>query len=160
MSVPQGDRGKSGMQFVETADRIEQRAMEVCRKWAKSFMFIITQRTVALASSIYEHAQAANAIIPQTEDERQERILELERALGANYAFARKIERAYSMFPLCGVKEGRGQKEEDEKSGRLLEEFMNLCLDEEEALKGNIHYTRTMKLHEPKSKKKPGNSTG
>lgn len=150
MSVPSGDRGKSSMQFVETADRIEQRTMELCRKWPKTYTFIITQRTVALASSIYEHAQYANAILPQTEEERMQRILELEKALGANYAFARKIERAYSLFPLCGQKDGRSQKEEQEKSNRLLEEFMNLCLEEEDALKGNLHYTRNMELHRPK----------
>ena len=138
------------MQFVETADRIEQKTMELCRKWPKTYTFIITQRTVALASAIYEHAQYANAILPQTEEERTQRILELEKALGANYAFARKIERAYSLFPLCGQKDGRSQKEEQEKSNRLLEEFMNLCLEEEDALKGNLHYTRNMELHRPK----------
>lgn len=160
MSVPPCDRGKSGMQFVDTADRIEQRAMEVCRKWPKTYTFIITQRTIALASAIYEHAQFANAIMPQTEEERLERIKELERAMGANYAFAKKIERAYSLFPICGVKDGRSAQEEDEKSNTVLEEFMNLCLDEEEALKGNLHYTRNMELHEPKSKKKPEKPSG
>ena len=153
MSVPPGDRGKSSMQFVETADRIEQRTMELCRKWPKTYTFIITQRTVALASAIYEHAQSANAILPQTEEERTQRILELEKAMGANYAFARKIERAYSLFPLCGQKDGRSQKEEQEKSNRILEEFMNLCLEEEDALKGNLHYTRHMELHRPRNNK-------
>lgn len=100
------------MQFLETADRIEKRAMEVCRKWPKT------------------------------------------------YAFARKIERAYSLFPLCGIKEGRGPKEEQEKSGRILEEFMNLCLEEEDALKGNLHYVRTMELHRPKTSKKPSDTIG
>ena len=147
MSVPPGDRGKSSMQFIETAGQIEKRAMMVCRKWPKSYMFIITARTVALASEIYEHAQKANAVIPKTEDERTLRILELQKAMGANYAFAQKIERAYSMFPICG--EGKGSEAvQAEKSGKLLEEFMNLCLDEEEALKGNIHYTRKMNLSE------------
>jgi len=150
MSVPPGDRGKSGMQFVDTAGNIEKKAMEVCKKWPKSYMFIITQRTVALASAIYEHAQYANAIMPQSEEERTQRIIELEKAMGANYAFAQKIERAYSLFPLCGQKDGRSQTVEQEKSGKLLEDFMNLCLDEEEALKGNLHYTRTMHLHKPK----------
>lgn len=156
MSVPKGDRGKSGVQFVDTADTIEQRAMEVCKKWPKSYVFIITQRTVALASEVYEHAQKANAIMPQTEDERQERALELERALGANYAFARKIERAFSLFPICGQKDGRSQNEEAEKSGRLLEEFMTLCKDEENALKGNLHYVRKMELHKPPKQKGKG----
>lgn len=160
MAVPTGDRGKSSMQFLETADRIEKRAMEVCRKWPKTYTFIITQRTVQLASSIYEHVQFANAIMPQTEAERESRICELEKALGATYAFARKIERAYSLFPICGIKEGRGPKEEQEKSGRILEEFMNLCLEEEDALKGNLHYVRTMELHRPKTSKKPGDTTG
>lgn len=149
------------MQFVETADRIEQKTMELCRKWAKSYTFIITQRTVALASAIYEHAQYANAIMPQTEEERMQRIIELEKALGANYAFARKIERAYSLFPLCGHKDGRSEKEEQEKSNRILEEFMNLCLEEEDALKGNLHYTRNMALHRPKNNKaKPEENPG
>lgn len=143
------------MQFLETADTIEKRAMELCRKWPKTYTFIITNRTVELASSVYEHAQKANAIIPKTEAERTERILELERAMGANYAFSRKIERAYSLFPLCGHKDGRTEKEEEEKSNRILDEFMGLCLDEEDALKGNLHYVRNMVLPEPKARDKP-----
>lgn len=138
MSVPPGDRNKSGMQFIETADTIERRAMEVCRKWPKSYTFVITTRTITLASQIYEHAQKANAIFPVTnEQEREERLLELQRAMGANYAFARKIERAYSMFPICGEKQNASPGALQEKSNKLLEEFMTLCSDEEDAL-----YTR------------------
>ena len=153
MAVPPGDRNKSAMQFIETADKIEKRAMEICRKWPKSFMFVITSRTIALASQVYEHALKANAIFPKTEEERTERMLELERALGANYAFARKIERAYSMFPLCGEKPNVSQNAMGEKSNRLLEELMTLCLEEEDALKGNITYTRSLDLTTDKASK-------
>ena len=144
--VPPGDRNKSSMDFIETADKIELRAMQICKRWPKTYMFIITQRTIQLASEIYEYAQKANAIIPRTEREREDRISFLNNALGANYAFSRKIERAYSMFPLCGEKSKATEAEMKEKSDRLLEEFMNLCLDEEEALKGNIHYVRGLKF--------------
>ena len=154
MAVPPGDRGKSTMEFVNTADTIERRAMEVCRKWPKSYMFIITARTIALASQVYEHAQKANAIFPKTEAERDLRIAELEMALGANYAFARKIERAYSMFPLCGEKQNVTERALSEKSNALLEEFMNLCLAEDDALKGNISYTRGLDLTGKDNKKK------
>ena len=147
MAVPPGNRKKSQMQFVDTADEIESRAMDVCRKWPKSWTFILTMRTVSLASQIYEHAQKANAIFPiRTEDERQERILELQRALGANYAFARKIERAYSKFPLCGEKQNVSDSALKEKSNKLLEEFMTLCATEDDALKGNISWTRSIEL--------------
>lgn len=147
MAVPPGDRNKSGMQFIETADKIEQRAMEVCRKWPKSYTFVITMRTIALASQVYEHAQKANAIFPVTnEKEREERLLELQRAMGANYAFAKKIERAYSLFPICGEKQNTSQNVLQEKSNKLLEEFMMLCSDEEDALKGNISFTRKIDL--------------
>lgn len=157
MSVPAGDRKPSPMDFIDTADKIESRAMDVCRKWPKSWFFILTQRTVNLASQIYEHAQKANAIFPvTTEEERKERILELQRALGANYAFAKKIERAYSKFPLCGQKDKRSPPEEEEKSNKLFEEFMGLCCKEEEALKGNIHYTRALKLPGSSTEKDPG----
>ena len=30
---------------------------------------------------------------------------------------------------------------------------MNLCLEEEDALKGNLHYTRHMELHRPRNNK-------
>lgn len=144
MSVPPGDRGKSNMQFVETADKIETRAMQVCRKWPKSWMFFITQRTVQLASAIYEHAQNANAIFPiTTEEERAERLRELQRAMGANYNFARKIEKAYQLFPLCGEKNDASQKILERKSTAILKEFMDLCREEEDALKGNIRFTRS-----------------
>ena len=145
MSVPPGDRGVSCTQFIETADNIEKRAMEVCRKWPKSFMFIITQRTIDMASSVYEHCQNANAIFPITsEAERTERIIELQRALGAVYGFARKIERAYSMFPICGEKTDLSHQIIEEKSNKLLEEFMTMCYEEEEAIRGNISYTRNI----------------
>lgn len=155
MSVPPGDRGKSSMQFVETARNIERRAIQICHRWTKSYMFFITQRTVNLASSIYEHAQKANAIFPiMTEEERTERIIELERALGSLYAFAQKIELAYSIFPICGEKSSRvSEAEKAEKSGRILEEFMNMCLDEEEALTGNLHWTRAAELCGKSTKK-------
>lgn len=152
MSVPAGERNKSGMDFVEIADTIEEKTMRLCRKWPKSWFFVITQRTVELASSIYEHAQIANSIIPKTEEERTMRIMELEQALGSVYAFSRKIERAYSLFPLCGEKKGLSEQELEEKSNRLLEEFMLLCVDEEDSLKGNMHYTRNIKI---KSKTPP-----
>lgn len=146
MSVPPGERSKSGMDFVEIADNIEEKTMRLCRKWPKSWFFIITQRTVELASSVYEHAQIANSIIPKTEDERTMRVMELEQALGNLYAFSRKIERAYSLFPLCGEKKNASEKELEEKSNRILQEFMLLCVDEEDSLKGNMHYTRNLKI--------------
>ena len=138
------------MQFLETANKIELRTIQVCKNWPKTYTFLLTQRTVNLASQIYEEALKANAVMPRTEAERERRLGHLEEALGAVYAFARKIERAWSLFPLCGSKERRSEAEEMEKSNRLLEEFMNLCLEEEDALKGNIHYTRNLKLKEPR----------
>jgi hypothetical protein len=147
MSVHPGDRGVSSMQFVETANKIEERAMQVCRKWPKSYTFIITQRTIQLASELYEHVLKANCIFPiTTEAEREERLLELQRALGANNSFSRKIERAYHMFPICGIRNKLSRTETDEKSDRILAEFMNLCLIEEDAIKGNITFTRNCKL--------------
>lgn len=147
MSVPPGDRSKSKVQFVETARQIEFRAMQVCRRWPKSWSFLITQRTVNLASEVYEHAQKANSYFPiTTEQERDARVAELQKALGANYAFAQKIELAYSLFPLCGEKDNLSEAQLADKSNRLLEEFMNLCLDEEEALQGNIRWTRSAAL--------------
>ena len=135
------------MQFVETADKIEAKAMDVCRKWPKSFTFIITNRTVELASAIYEHVMNANSIFPiKTEDERTERILELQRALGATLNFARKIERAYKLFPICGEKKNESHAALEGRSNRLLEEFMQLCAEEEEAVKGNIRFTRSFKI--------------
>lgn len=147
MSVPPGNRNKSGVQFMDTADDIESRAMDVCRKWPKSWWFVITARTISLASQVYEHAQMANAIFPiKTEREREERIIELQRALGANYAFAKKIERAYEKFPLCGEKDKVSAVTLEEKSNKLLEEFMTLCAIEDDALKGNISWTRGVEL--------------
>ena len=147
MSVPLGDRGPSPAQFIETADKIEDRAMDVCRRWPKAWFFIITNRTLILASEIAEHAQKANSFFPvTTERERAERLIELQKALGATYAFAKKIERAYKKFPICGEKRHRSIYDMDVKSSNILEEFMRLCHEEEEALKGNIHYTRKINI--------------
>ena len=157
MSVPPGNRGKSGAKFVDNAAFIEERAIQVCRRWPKSYMFFITQRTVELASEIYEHAEKANTFFPiMTEREREERVTELLKALGANYAFAQKIELAYHIFPICGEKDNRSEEENAEKSAKLLEEFMNLCLVEEDALKGNLTWTRAAKLGP--DQKKPKNA--
>lgn len=149
MSVSPGDRGVSTMQFTETADRIEERAMQICRKWPKAYMFIITARTIELASAIYEHAENANSIFPITsEEERTERLLELHRALAANINFSRKIERAFHMFPLCGDNQKLSDEKKEAKSGAILEELMALCATEEEALKGNITFTRNYKIQQ------------
>ena len=147
MSVPPGNRGESSMQFVESARKIEYRAMQVCRRWPKSWFHLITKRTVNLASEVYEHAQKANSYYPiMTEKEREDRILELDRALAALYPFSQKIELAYSLFPLCGEKDKTSEQELADKSNRLLEEFMNLCLDEEKAIEGNLSWTRSAVL--------------
>ncbi len=147
MSVPKGERGKSSMEFVHTANIIEKRAMEVCKNWPKRYMFIITQRTINLASELYECVQKANAIIPKTEAERTQRVILLERAMGANYAFSQKIERAFSMFPLCTPK--KSPTEESEKSFHILQEFMEYCKTEDDALRGNLTFTRNMELGKP-----------
>lgn len=149
MSVPPGDRKKSSMEFIETADKIEFRAMQVLRRWPKSWFFMITLRAMTLASAIYEHTQNANAIFPiTTEKEREDRLSELHKALGATYSFAKKIERAYGLFPICGDKKNLSENEAQEKSNKLFEEFMMLCADEEEALKGNITWTRNHNLNQ------------
>ena len=152
MAVAPGDRNKSGVQFVDTAEDIEKRAMEVCKKWPKAWMFIITQRTIQLASMVYEQAQAANAIFPvTTQKEKEDRLSALHKALGANRSFAKKIERAFDMFPICGEKEKDTPAQQQEKSGKLLQEFMTLCTIEEDALTGTITYTREIVL--PKKNK-------
>lgn len=147
MSVPPGDRKPSNVQFLATAEEIESRAMDVCRKWPKSWMFVLTTRTLALASRIHEKAQDANAIFPiTTEREKQDRISNLQQALGATYGFAKKMELAFRKFPICGEKKDMSPEAAQEKSGKILEEFMILCAEEKASLSENIRYVRAIEL--------------
>ncbi len=145
-NIPKGDRKKSPMEFVDTADKIEARTLQICMKWPKRYMFFITQRTVNLASEVYELVQKANAIMPKSEAQREDRIRLLTHALGALYAYAQKIERAYSLFPLCGDKPKLSEHQIEEKSNNILDEIMDLCNHEEDAIKGNLSYTRIMRI--------------
>ena len=146
MSVRKNERGESTMNFVEIADRLEDEALEMCKKWPKTYTFLLTNRTVNLASEVYECVLSANAIIPETEKEKQNRVALLQRATGALRNFARKVEKAKRRFPLCGYKEGRSNSEEQEKSDKIFEKIMDLCDEEEKAIEGNINYTRSIKV--------------
>ena len=134
------------MNFVELADRLEDETLDMCKKWPKTYTFLLTNRTINLASNIYECVVSANAIMPGTEEERTTRIKLLQAALGSLYNYARKIEKAKRRFPLCGHKEGRSDSEEESKSDKLFEKIMDICEEEERAINGNIQYTRSAKL--------------
>lgn len=134
------------MNFVEFADRLEDETLEMCKKWPKTYTFLLTNRTVNLASEIYECVMKANAIMPTTETEKQARVQLLQTALGALYNYARKIEKAKRRFPLCGYKDGRTYTEEQNKSDKLFEKIMDICEEEERAINGNIDYTRSIKV--------------
>lgn len=144
MSVIKNLRGKSSMDFVEYAGRIEEKTLDTCKKWPKTYTFLLTNRTVNLASELYEEVQKGNAIMVTTRAEADERMRHMLRALGALYAYAAKIELAYRKFPLGGQKDG-GSKDLN-KSDRLFEEIMDLCQTEEDALLGIIKSDR--KRHE------------
>jgi hypothetical protein len=141
MSVPVGKRGKSSAQFVETASEIEAYAINVCKNWPKTYTFLLTNRTVALASEVYEYSMKANAIMPKTDEDVANRKALLQKALGSLYAFSAKIELAYRLFPICRQKDRMTVNEIDEKSAKIFERFMDLCETEEASLKGNISWT-------------------
>lgn len=145
MSVRKNERGKSPMDFVEFADQLETEALRMCHKFPKAYTFILTNRTVNLASEVYECVLSANSIMPETEAEKQARIALLQQALGALRNFARKVEKAKTLFPLCGHKDGRTASEEWLKSDKVFEKIMDLCEEEEKAIEGNLKYTRSIK---------------
>ena len=134
------------MDFVEYADRLEDEALDMCPKWPKTYTFTLNNRALNLASEVYECVLEANAIMPKTEEEKTTRVELLQKALGATHAFARKVEKAKKRFPICGHKEGRSAKEEEEKSDRLFEKIMDILEILDRSIEGNINYTRSIKV--------------
>ena len=64
MSVLKSKRGKSAMQFLETARELEVYTIRQCARFPKRFMFLITKDIVSLAKAIYNNVKAANSVYP------------------------------------------------------------------------------------------------
>lgn len=73
MSVYKSKRGKSSAQFVETARQLEEHTLEQCLKVPKRYTFLLTQRIMGLASTVYEKVTSANSVYPVNQHEAQER---------------------------------------------------------------------------------------
>ena len=71
MSVYKSKRGKSSVQFVETARKLEEHTLEQCLKVPKRYTFLLTQRIMGLASEVYEDVVSANSIFPVNQHEAQ-----------------------------------------------------------------------------------------
>ena len=71
MSVLKSKRGKSAMQFLDTARELEVYTIRQCARFPKRFMFLITKDIVSLAKAIYNNVKAANSVYPTNTDEVQ-----------------------------------------------------------------------------------------
>lgn len=91
MSVYKSKRGKSSVQFVETARKLEEHTLEQCLKVPKRYTFLLTQRIMGLASTVYEEVVAANSIYPTNQHEAQLRRDHLTAANAALQALDRQL---------------------------------------------------------------------
>lgn len=81
MSVLKSKRGESAMQFLDTARELEIYTLRYCRRFPKSYMFLITKQLVELSQSIYNNVKAANSVYQTNQEEMQIRQNYLTRAL-------------------------------------------------------------------------------
>ena len=91
MSVYKSKRGKSSVQFVETARKLEEHTLEQCLKVPKRYTFLLTQRIMGLASTVYEEVVAASSIYPTNQHEAQLRRDHLTAANAALQALDRQL---------------------------------------------------------------------
>ena len=91
MSVYKSKRGKSSVQFVESARKLEEHTLEQCLKVPKRYTFHLTQRIMGLASTVYEEVVAANSIYPTNQHEAQLRRDHLTAANAALQALDRQL---------------------------------------------------------------------
>ena len=91
MSVYKSKRGKSSVQFVETARKLEEHTLEQCLKVPKRYTFLLTQQIMGLASTVYEEVVAANSIYPTNQHEAQLRRDHLTAANAALQALDRQL---------------------------------------------------------------------
>lgn len=73
MSVLVKDRGKSSIQFVDTARALEVLTLKNCLKFPKRYTFFITTELVHLSQSVYNNVKSANSIYPTNQNEVQMR---------------------------------------------------------------------------------------
>lgn len=73
MSVLMKDRGKSSIQFVDTARALEVLTLKNCLKFPKRYTFFITTELVRLSQSVYNNVKSANSIYPTNQSEVQMR---------------------------------------------------------------------------------------
>lgn len=73
MSVLVKDRGKSSIQFVDTARALEVLTLKNCLKFPKRYTFFITTELVRLSQSVYNNVKSANSIYPTNQNEVQMR---------------------------------------------------------------------------------------
>ena len=71
MSVLQGKRQESKVQFLETARKLEVYTLQHCVKFPKRYAQTITNNIVNLSISIYNELKSANSIFPTNKEEAQ-----------------------------------------------------------------------------------------
>ena len=117
MSVYKSKRGKSSVQFVETARKLEEHTLEQCLKVPKRYTFLLTQRIMGLASTVYEEVVAANSIYPTNQHEAQLRRDHLTAANAALQALDR-LRRGGRREQHLPHKSARGPAEAGSPDGR------------------------------------------
>lgn len=74
MSVPQGKRGESEMEFLRTARELQIYSIRKCVAFPKRYTFYVSQPLAEAATRTHEYLKCANSLYPTNPHEAQLRI--------------------------------------------------------------------------------------
>lgn len=98
MSVYKSQRGKSALQYVETARKLYIHTITNCVKFPKRYTFYLSQPIAETAGKIDEHVRIAEAIRPTNEHEYSARRDELNAVLGLLNSLDDKLSLIYDII--------------------------------------------------------------
>ncbi len=100
MSVIKSKRGKSNVQFLDTAFDLQVLVIKTCVNFPKKYTFHLTQKIAKLAISCHVNVKNANNIFPKNEHEAQRRKDYLDNALGNLYNLSTQLDIAFNLFEI------------------------------------------------------------
>lgn len=100
MSVPKSKRGKSKMEFLYNARKLQIHTIKKCVSFPKRYTFYISQPLANAATKVYEHVKMANSVYPTNAHEAQIRRDYFICARAGLYSIVSQVEVAHEIFGL------------------------------------------------------------
>ena len=127
MSVPRPKRGLSGVQFLDTAAKLETFSFRHSSRFPKRYTFSLTADIQNNALKIYKNVAYANSVYPIGTDNVEKREKAINEVLIALYEMVDTISLADDLFGI---------------PGNIMEEWMSLIDFEDKLLKGILKSDR------------------